>query len=521
MRTVLLTAAALAAAAVPAAADTWPVPAHDPANTSRSSVVSAQRAALVAGWPLTGLPGTDLLVGPAGPELLTGTGSPLVLNANGTARARGSAVGLDAIGPDGHRYAFRNFGDQVAAYGAGGNLLWLSNRLDLGSEASERTIVPAPDGTVYVTGIEGVAALEGATGALRWVDPTGTDQTNALAVAPDGTAVYGRTGGTPGNAITARRPDGSLRWQVTVDGRINEIAIHTDGTIVVSQDRASASGGAALRAFTADGAPLWSVPTGLIAPGPPALGADGTAYAAAARGILRNDRIASTDTLLAVAPDGTVRWSLRGNWTTGRPVVGGDGLVYAGGSPLTAVRPDGTIAWRYPAPPALAPVAIGTDGTLFARGFLSSMFAFAAPGNPAALPVQAPPRRGLLSSAGLTPTFFRSAGAASLCTGVARCSPARPLNATIAVRVAREALIQLRVRRVPDGRLAARLDRRVQPGTTWLSTRDLGVVLPRGRAALAPGRYVLSVRAAAGRLRATARPIRFTVVAGATVAPAG
>jgi len=521
MRTVLLTAAALAAAAVPAVADTWPVPAHDAANTGRSAAVSAQRAALLPGWPVTGQWAYTLLVGPAGPELLPGTGSPLVMNSNGTARARGSAAGLDAIGPDGRRYAFRDFGDRVAAYGPGGTLLWLGPAVDLGPEASGRTIVPAPDGTVYVTGDEGVAALEGATGAVRWTDRIGMSQTNALAVSPDGTVVYGRLGGVPASALTARLPDGSLRWQATLDGRVNDVAIHADGTVIVSQDRASAAGGAAMRAFRADGTPLWTVPAGLIAPGPPAIGADGTVYAPVARGIPRGDRVASTDTLIAIAPDGTVRWSLRGAWTPTRPVIGGDGLVYAGGSPLTAIRPDGTIAWRYPTALGLVPLAIGTDGTLFARGLHGNVFAFASPSAPAALPVLAPPRRGLLSSAGISATFFRTTGVASLCTRLGRCSPARPLAATITVRLAREALVQLRVRRASDGRLAARADRRMLAGTTWLSVRDLGVVLPAGRAALLPGRYVLTVRAAAGRVRATARPITFTVVGGATAVPAG
>ncbi|MFN8124474.1 MAG: PQQ-binding-like beta-propeller repeat protein [Thermoleophilia bacterium] len=521
MRTVILTAAALAAIAAPAAADTWPVPAHDAANTSRSAAVSAQRAALLPGWPVTGQWARTLLVGPDGPELLPGTGSPLVMNANGTARARGSAAGLDAIGPDGRRYAFRDFGDRVAAYSPSGTLLWLGPAVDLGPEASDRTIVPAPDGTVYVTGDEGVAALEGATGALRWTDRAGMSQTNALAVAPDGTAVYGRLGGVPASALVARRPDGSVRWQVALDGRVNDVAIHTDGTVIVSQDRSSAAGGAALRAFTADGAPLWSLDTGLIAPGPPAIGADGTVYAPVARGISRGDRVASTDRLIAVGTDGAVRWSLRGAWTPTRPVIGGDGLVYAGGSPLTAIRPAGTVAWRYPAPLGLVPLAIGTDGTLFARGLYGNVFAFASPSAPAALPVLAPPRRGLLSSVGLSASFFRTTGVASLCTGIARCAPVRPLGATITVRLAREALVQIRVRRASDGRLAARADRRMLPGTTWLSVRDFGVVLPAGRAALRPGRYVMAVRAAAGRLRATAQPIRFTVVAGGTAVPAG
>lgn len=522
MRTAIITAAALAAAAVPAAADTWPLPAHDAANTARSAAVSAQRPALLPGWPVTGLNGTDVLIGAGGrPEIRSGVASPLVLNPNGTVLRRGTVAGLDAIGPDDRRYAFRGFGDRVAAYGPAGTLLWLSPVVELGPEASDRSVVPAPDGTVYVTGYEGVAALEGASGALRWIDRVGMEQTGALAVAPDGTVVYGRVGNVSGATLMARRPDGTVRWEVALGGRAIAVAIHTDGTVVVAQDRTSASGGSALLAFDADGAPLWSVPTGLTAPSAPAIGADGTVYAFSARGIIRNGRVASRGTMFAVAPGGAVRWSRTGYWSGHRPLIGGDGLVYAGGSPFTAVRPDGTVAWRAPMPLAIAPEAIGTDGTLFARAQVLTLFAFASPAAPASLPLLAPPRRGLLASAGLTPTFFRTTGTESLCTPIGRCLPARPLGATITARLAREALLQLRVRRASDGRLAARTDRRGLPGTNWIAMRDLQVLLPRAARGLPAGRYVLTVRAAAGRARATAGPIRFTVVGGAAAVPAG
>lgn len=528
MRTLPLAAATLLAAVPPALGDTWPAPAHDAANTARSTAVSAQRPALLPGWPLSGLPATDVLAGSAGPELLTGSGLPLLLNPTGTVRAVRTVIGLDAIGPDDRRYAFRDFGNRVAAFTPTGAALWVSPTVELGPEASGRTIVPAPEGTVYVSGTEGVAALDGATGTVRWTDRFGFEQQNALAVAPDGTVVFGREGADPPHAVVARRPDGSLRWTAAADGGVIHIAIAPDGAVVVAQDRATAAGGAALRAYDADGAPRWSVPTGLTPPSRPAIGADGTVYTTVNRAIIVGGDIATTGTLLAIAPDGTPRWSLVGRWSAAGPVVGGDGLVYAGGSPLTAVRPDGTVAWRVPGRAPMAPVAIGRDGTLYAR-FLgqarsfaapaSTLFAFAAPGAPS-LRLLPPPRGGLLASVQLSSTRIRTTGRVSLCTPVGRCSPSAPLGATITIRLAREAAVTAVVRRAGSSTVVARLSRRMIPGTSWRALSDLRVLVPRGARALPPGRYVLSVRAAAGRARATAAPIGFTVV-GARTAPAG
>jgi hypothetical protein len=49
----------------------------------------------------------------------------------------------------------------------------------------------------------------------------------------------------------------------------------------------------------------------------------------------------------------------------------------------------------------------------------------------------------------------------------------------------------------------------MRAGTTWTGLWDAA-----GYRVLAPGRYLLTVRAAAGAARATAGPVRFTVVRG-------
>jgi len=340
--------------------------------------------------------------------------------------------------------------------------------------------------------------------------------------------IFGREGGDPPHALVARRPDGSLRWTAAADGGVVHIAVAPDGGVVVAQDRATAAGGAAIRAYGADGTARWSVPTGLTVPSRPAIGADGTVYVTVNRAIIVGGEIATTGTLLAIAPDGTARWSLPGRWSADGPVVGGDGLVYAGGSPLTAVRPDGAVAWRVPGRAPMAPVAIGGDGTLYAR-FLgqarvfaapaSTLFAFAGPGAPS-LRLLPPPRGALLASVQLSSTRIRTAGRVSLCTRVGRCSPSAPLGATITIRLAREAAVTAVVRRAGSRTVVAGLTRRMIPGTNWRALSDLRVLVPRGARALPPGRYVLSVRAVAGRARSAAAPIAFTVVGGRAI-PAG
>ena len=140
----------------------------------------------------------------------------------------------------------------------------------------------------------------------------------------------------------------------------------TATSVIVSQDRSSALGSAAVIALSrVDGRQLWSYDTGLTAAGPPALAADGGIFVVVGR------------TLLALGPDGTLRWR-RVGFYAGAPIIGGDGTVYAGGQPLTALRPsDGAILWRLPARSRAYPESIGADGTLYIDMFLGLKLALA------------------------------------------------------------------------------------------------------------------------------------------------
>jgi hypothetical protein len=492
---------------------------HDAARTSRTSAVSAQRPALLPGWPISGATDRPPLIAPDGSVRLgMPDGRAGIVNPDGSWRALAPAPRAVAIGDDGRLYEFAEAGDRVTARDPAGRFLWRSAPVDLGPAASDREIRPAPDGSVHVLGAEGVAALD-ADGGLRWESRGGLGTApGALAVAPDGTAVFGLAGGEA-PLLVARGADGAERWRIPLTGRAVKVAVAPDGTAVVALDRASARGGAALVAIAPDGAERWRVDTGLTPPAGLAIGADGTAYAVVTRGLLRGGGTLVRGALTAIAADGTARWRVEAPLAAADPLVGGDGTVYAGGSPLRALRPDGTPAWTWSSSRPLIPRAIGPDGTLYVTAGILER-AYAAPGGtvlalagPGARRTVTLPdarrQRALIAGLRVGPASFRTAGPVAFCAAPGRCRPAAPLGATIAFRLRREATVSLLVRRVGDGRPMARLDRRVLPGTTWRSALELRSLATR--AALPPGRYALTARAVAGGRRATAGPVRFTV----------
>jgi hypothetical protein len=371
-------------------------------------------------------------------------------------------------------------------------LLWISESVHLGESASDRTIVPTPGGGVHKTGSYGVASFDD-RGRVIWQDGFGYENTGALAVAPDGTAYYGYEGGTPDHQVIARRRDGTLLWSRPMPGRVNAIALAGD-RLVVTQDRESALGGAGLVSLSAaDGAEVWRVPTGLNAPSPPAVGADGTAYAVAG------------GTLLAVGSGGGTRFARPGPFA-GAPLVGGDGTIYVGGTPASALRPDGSIVWRLPSRVRAVPEAIGSDGALYLNAEGGATLALSPPGaRGTAIP--APPVRPLVSGLRVSSRQFRLRGAVSLCpSGAGSCRPAAPLGATISFRLSHPAVVSLMVRRCRSAGVIARINVRAPAGTSWYAATD---VFPR---TLPVGRYLLSVRAAHRDQRAVSGPVSVRIV---------
>lgn len=356
--------------------DAWPMRGHDVAGSSRSSVVSAQRPALLPGWPVGGSSARRAWRPVEPSSWPRRPGRTAILNRDGTVRRILRAGPVAAIGRDGRRYVIDPVGDSASAVTSAGDLLWRTPRLTIGPEASDREVRPAPDGNVYVTGDRAMVALDSSE-RIRW--RVGWDAGGGtLAVGPDGTVYLGFLQGSTA-MLVARRPDGQTTWSRPLDARANRIAVADDGTVVVLRGPMGPQSGMELPAFAPDGGVRRSLPVGRDANGP-AIGADGSVYLVVARGILRADGLLVPGELRAIGPDGNVRWAYRGRIASDDPVVGGDGTVCLGGSPLLALHPDGTRAWTFPpASRPIVPEAIGADGTLLAEGGGGAMFALAGP----------------------------------------------------------------------------------------------------------------------------------------------
>ena len=507
-RSVVALVCALLAAPPALGADAWPMARHDVANTNRTSVIAAPRPALVPGWPVGGLEGPPLVAPGRAVLLPAGDAGTAVLNADGTRRRLLPVGRLTAIGPDGRLYAWPTPAAPVSAHTPLGSLIWRTPPLGVGPEASGGALRPAPAGSVYLSGDQGLVALD-SSGLSRWRVPLSVDDDpETLAVGPDGTVYSGILQGT-GPTLVARRPDGQVRWQRRLDAGAERVAVADDGTVVVLRGPTGPRAGKALLALAPDGGDRWSLSAGRDANGL-AIAADGTVYLVEARGILRADGLLVPGVLRAIAPDGVVRWTHRGRIANAHPLVGGDGTVYVGGSPLVALRPDGTRAWSFPAASRpIVPEAIGADGTLFAEGGGGAMFALAGPSAPRSVTPPSPARqRALIAGLRIRPARFRMRGPVSLCPVPGReCRPATPLGATLSFTLKRDSAVSVVVRRAGHPRAVASRAWRAGAGTTWSGLQDA-----IGHRALAPGCYTLSVRAARGSTRALSGPIAFTVV---------
>ena len=139
-------------------------------------------------------------------------------------------------------------------------------------------------------------------------------------VAADGT-IYFVT--TPTEAIHApaqlyaMTPDGRPKWKVAAKTYYQASpAIGADGTVYVGDDTN-------LAAFTPSGALKWRLPLGETVLGSPTIGLDGTIYITTTQDELRG-------ALVAVSPDGSIRWSAEESNRTVRsssPAVLADGTL--------------------------------------------------------------------------------------------------------------------------------------------------------------------------------------------------
>jgi len=201
------------------------------------------------------------------------------------------------------------------------------------------------DGTIYVgDGWNNINAIN-PNGTFKWRYPTGNAVLSSPAISDDGTIYCG----SHDAYLYALYPNGTLKWKYGLEDFIRTSpCIGDDGTIYV--------GSFNIHALYPNGTVKWITDVG--GGTSPTIGRDGTIYA-------------GYSTLYAINPvDGSVKWSfpVGGTMRGGTPCNSVDGTIYVGtsdGGELIAINPDGTLRWRtYIGTCEFAPI-IGEDGTVY------------------------------------------------------------------------------------------------------------------------------------------------------------
>jgi len=175
--------------------------------------------------------------------------------------------------------------------------------------------------------------------------------------------VVGGTSSTASGAA-ALTSTGVVKWRFQVSGQhvLHPPAVGPDGGVVV----ASSSGD--LYSLTAGGALRWVVRVGPDSP--PTVGSDGTVY------------VASVDTIIAIAPDGSIRWRFTepsvGQGVIAGPTVGPDGNIYVisdfGGLGAYALSPSGQLLWSNSGNPTFLEYGQMGAEIVFGSGHLFAAF---------------------------------------------------------------------------------------------------------------------------------------------------
>jgi outer membrane protein assembly factor BamB len=216
---------------------------------------------------------------------------------------------------------------------------------DTGDRIQNGSPAIGSDGTLYIGARHYNDITSSASGNFYAVNPDGTEKWHysyadgiffsSPAVGVDG-SVYIGAGGSPaveGNRVFAFNPsDGSVKWIFVTNGQVfSSPAIGADGAVYVGCSREGRAGFEANGALYAlnpdDGTLRWMLDVGVASVrSSPALGADGTVYAAA------SDGSGTATTFYAVSSNGTVKWSyaLPPAYSYSSPAIGADGTVYTG-----------------------------------------------------------------------------------------------------------------------------------------------------------------------------------------------
>jgi len=235
-----------------------------------------------------------------------------------------------------------------------------------------------PDGRLYVAAFDGslyCLSPQSDGAAVAWAKPlsTAAQVVSAPAFSPDGGVVY--IGTLDGELVALRTADGSEQWRVSVDAEVYATpAVGSDGTVYAATYAGS------VYAVRPDGTVLWSrTPDGAgEVKASPAIGSDGSVYVAT-----RSGRLYRLD-----GKDGRVLWmwqSETGGRINSSPVVDAAGSAYFGSEDgfVYAVGADGRLLWKYDVGSLEGNMvnsspALGADGTLYVGTQHGTVYAFSA-----------------------------------------------------------------------------------------------------------------------------------------------
>jgi hypothetical protein len=188
------------------------------------------------------------------------------------------------------------------------------------------------------------------------------------AVAADGTSYW------LGHGVYALSSDGTLRWAFEPGDDFYSVSIADDGTVYALAD-------GALFALAADGAQKWnySFDKSKYFSGELALGPDRTIY-------LALNQPGLNSWLLAITPEGLLKWRDNSYILLGSPLVASDGSIYQEvrdpkmvyNTQVVALNSDGKDKWTTPM--GSNPLAVASDGTLYIC-FIRYLFAISPRGN--------------------------------------------------------------------------------------------------------------------------------------------
>jgi hypothetical protein len=277
-------------------------------------------------------------------------------------RVAGLNVAEPAVGPDGTLYV--DDGHGVSAVDpSDGSTKWRARA------SSMLSCVPSvlDDGRVVHTGVGSsypldtrpyVLALDSSGRELwrTWLGEglfgliDGGYDVAAPVVGRDGTIYVGggvRPGMEPTGAVWAIDPArGSIRWKFTAKAMFHDLALAPSGVIYAYNDA-----GQTLYALNPDGSKRWSISVFMV-PGTLAVGSDGTAY------------FLDVHSLVAVGPDGRMRWKYPTR-CEGRIAIGKHGTLYFADGGLLAVSAQGKKLWRAKVGDTPDDVMVDGAGTIY------------------------------------------------------------------------------------------------------------------------------------------------------------